>query len=62
MLKYPEGAEVALVFCVSNIEGVRMVGMSGSVDTDTKGLALIIAITSDIRVLKTSCVRRVEPV
>lgn len=39
-----------------------MAGMSGSVDTDTKGLALIIALTSDVRVLKTSCVRQVEPV
>ena len=51
MLKYPEGAQEVLASCVSYIEGVKMAGMSGSVNIDVRVLALIIS----IRVLKTSC-------
>ena len=57
--KFPAQAETALTFCVSNIAGVSIPGLSGSVDMGTRGLALIIAITSAITVLKTSWVRRV---
>lgn len=58
MSKSPSGAETAFHFCVNNNAGVSISGASGSVETGTKGLALMIAITSAIKVDKTSCVRR----
>lgn len=43
-------------FCIKSIAGVRMVGLSGSIDTGMSGFAFITAITSAIKVLGTSCV------
>lgn len=41
-------------FCVRSIDGVRMKGNSGSVETGTRGRALMMAVTSDMNVTKTS--------
>lgn len=41
-------------FWVGRVEGVKIRGASGSVETGTKGLALIISVTSAIRIIRTS--------
>lgn len=53
---FPDGAVKVLVFCIKCIAGVKMVGLSGSVDTGMSGLAFITPITSAIKVLSTSWV------
>ncbi|KAM9311736.1 uncharacterized protein PAF06_009590 [Gastrophryne carolinensis] len=45
----PDGADKESTFWVKSIAGVRTIGLSGSVDNGTKGLALIMAITSAIK-------------
>ncbi len=58
MSKSPRGAGTVLAFCVRSIEGDRTSSVSGSEEIGSKGLAFIIAMTSDMRVVKTSWVRR----
>lgn len=56
LVKSPGGVGIEPYFCVSRVKGVRNKGASGSEETCTKGLALTIAETSAIRVVRTSWV------
>ena len=49
------------VFWVKSIAGVRMRADSRSEDTVTRGLAIITAVISAIRVVRILCVRRDDP-
>ena len=48
-------------FWVNSVEGVRISGMVGSVETVTKGRLLTIAVTSAMKVERTLCVRCLGP-
>lgn len=50
----PEGGSTGSTFCLSSIAGISTVGISGLDDTETRGLAFIVAMTSDMNVTKTS--------
>ena len=56
-MKSPAGGLNCCGFCVSSVAGVRTSGASGSLDTGTSGLALTMADTSAIKVVKTSWVK-----
>ncbi|MCJ8736334.1 hypothetical protein PDJAM_G00258550 [Pangasius djambal] len=53
-IKVSKTADTVLAFCVRSIEGDRTSNVSGSEEIGSKGLAFIIAMTSNIRVVKTS--------
>ncbi len=45
-VKSPKEGETAPTFWVRRVEGVRIKGASGAEETGTRGLALMIAVTS----------------
>ena len=54
LLKFPGMDFKALDFCVSEVAGVRISGISGSDGMGTMGLAFTIAVTYAISVVRTS--------
>jgi len=48
----------APIFCVSSIAGVKVNDESGSAETGTRGLEIMIADTAAMRVNRTSCMKR----